>query len=149
MRNKRELNARLKGATLGDADGDADDTLKWIKRSKKKEKELAKKRQEELESRDRAFQDEYTESEHFPGLSLSFQSLTNRLSEDLAGLKVSHDFEELAEGEDRILTLKDSRILDNEGRSIPRKCENVNSRVISQRMSYRTSIWRKTSALRS
>ena len=72
MRNKRELNARLKGATLGDADGDADDTLKWIKRSKKKEKELAKKRQEELESRDRAFQDEYTESEHFPGLSLSF-----------------------------------------------------------------------------
>ena len=31
------------------------------------------------------------------------------------GLKVNHDFEELDEGEDRILTLKDSRILDNEG----------------------------------
>ena len=41
MRNKRELNAKLKGATLGDAEGDVDDTLKWIKRSKKKEKELA------------------------------------------------------------------------------------------------------------
>lgn len=35
--------------------------------------------------------------------------------EDLEGLKVSHDFEDLAEGEARILTLKDSRILDNEG----------------------------------
>ena len=36
---------------------------------------------------------------------------------DLEGLKVAHDFEELGEGEDRILTLKDSRILDNEGMS--------------------------------
>jgi U4/U6.U5 tri-snRNP-associated protein 1 len=34
---------------------------------------------------------------------------------DLEGLKVSHDFEGMEEGEDRILTLKDSRILDNEG----------------------------------
>lgn len=38
---------------------------------------------------------------------------------DLAGLKVSHDFEKLNEGEDRILTLKDSRILDNEGALLP------------------------------
>ena len=66
MRNKRELNARLKGATLGDLDGDVDDTLKWIKKSKKKEKELAKKRQEELENMDKVFQgDEYTESASF------------------------------------------------------------------------------------
>lgn len=36
-------------------------------------------------------------------------------SEDLAGLKVGHDFEGLGEGEDRVLTLKDSRILDDEG----------------------------------
>lgn len=34
---------------------------------------------------------------------------------DLEGLKVSHDFDTLDEGEARILTLKDSRILDNEG----------------------------------
>lgn len=34
---------------------------------------------------------------------------------DLEGLKVSHDFTEMDEGEARILTLKDSRILDNEG----------------------------------
>lgn len=36
-------------------------------------------------------------------------------AEDLEGLKVAHDFEELDEGEERILTLKDSRILENEG----------------------------------
>ncbi|RDB26410.1 U4/U6.U5 tri-snRNP-associated protein 1 [Hypsizygus marmoreus] len=95
VRNRRELNASLKGSTLGDVDGDVDDTLKWIKRSKKKEKELAKKRQEELESMDKAFQEEYTER-------------------DLVGLKVSHDFDEMDEGDARILTLKDSRILDNE-----------------------------------
>jgi U4/U6.U5 tri-snRNP-associated protein 1 len=63
VRNRRELNASLKGTTLGDADGDVDDTLKWVKKSKKKEKELAKKRQEELERMDKAFQgEEYTES---------------------------------------------------------------------------------------
>ena len=64
MRNKRELNAKLKGTTLGDAEGDVDDTLKWIKRSKKREKELAKKRQEELESMDKMLQEEYSEREY-------------------------------------------------------------------------------------
>ena len=48
---------------MGDADADTDDTLKWIKKSKKREKELAKKRQAELESMDKVFQEEYTESE--------------------------------------------------------------------------------------
>ena len=116
VRNKRELNAKLKGTTLGDADGDADDTLKWIKRSKKKEKELAKKRQEELENMDKVFQgEEYSESESY--VSLFRWAVLTFIPEDLVGLKVSHDFEELAEGEDRILTLKDSRILDNEGKS--------------------------------
>ncbi|PSR75548.1 hypothetical protein PHLCEN_2v9028 [Hermanssonia centrifuga] len=95
VRNKRELNAKLKGTTLGDAEDDVDDTLKWIKRNKKKEKELARKRQEELEHMDKVFQEDYSEK-------------------DLAGLKVSHDFEGMEEGEQRILTLKDSRILENE-----------------------------------
>ncbi|KAN0092738.1 SART-1 family domain containing protein [Tylopilus felleus] len=96
VRNRRELNASLTGATLGDPDGEVEDTLKWIKKAKKHEKELARKRQLELENMDKVFQgDEYTEK-------------------DLEGLKVTHDFNELAEGDARILTLKDSRILDNE-----------------------------------
>ncbi|KAF7312254.1 hypothetical protein MIND_00238400 [Mycena indigotica] len=95
IKNRRELNASLQGTTLGDPEGD-EDTLKWVKKSKKREKELAKKRQQELENMDQMFQAEYTER-------------------DLEGLKVSHDFEDLGEGDARILTLKDSRILDNEG----------------------------------
>ena len=63
VRNRKELNASLKGTTLGDADGNTDDALKWIKRAKKREKELAKKRQEEMDNMDKAAQDEYTESE--------------------------------------------------------------------------------------
>ncbi|KAI5981919.1 SART-1 family-domain-containing protein [Pisolithus albus] len=96
VRNKRELKTSLSGATLGDPDGDTEDTLKWIKRAKKREKELAKKRQQELENMDKAFQGEdYTER-------------------DLVGLKVGHDLDQLAEGDAHVLTLKDSRILDNE-----------------------------------
>ena len=113
VRNKRELNAKLKGATLGEAEGDVDDTLKWIKRSKKKEKELAKKRQQELENMDKVFQEEYTESAYHS--SHGAAHFTDFTVEDLEGLKVSHDFEAMEEGEERILTLKDSRILEDEG----------------------------------
>jgi U4/U6.U5 tri-snRNP-associated protein 1 len=63
VRNRRELNASLKGTTLGDADEDTDDALKWIKKAKKREKELAKKREEEMDIMDKAVQDEYSESE--------------------------------------------------------------------------------------
>lgn len=58
------MNASLKGATLADA-ADVDDTLGWIKRSKKKAKELAKKRQEELDAMDKALQEEYSESKFY------------------------------------------------------------------------------------
>jgi U4/U6.U5 tri-snRNP-associated protein 1 len=44
--------------------------------------------------------------------------LTPSILGDLVGLKVSHDFDEMDEGEARILTLKDSRILDDEGNII-------------------------------
>lgn len=71
VRNRQELNASLKGATLGDATGDTDDALKWIKKAKKREKELAKKRQEELDSADKAIQDEYSESTSTPLLASS------------------------------------------------------------------------------
>jgi U4/U6.U5 tri-snRNP-associated protein 1 len=65
VKNKRELNSSLKGATLGDPDNKDDDTLKWIKRSRKREKELAKKRLEELSKMDDTFLADYSESTHF------------------------------------------------------------------------------------
>jgi U4/U6.U5 tri-snRNP-associated protein 1 len=62
VKNRRELNASLKGTTLGDADAEVDDTLAWLKRSKKKEKAMAKKRQQEIENMDKQFLEEYNES---------------------------------------------------------------------------------------
>lgn len=62
MRNKRELHARLKGATLGDADDDADNTKTWLKKSKKRGKELEAKRLKEIESANNSIQDQYDES---------------------------------------------------------------------------------------
>ncbi|KAG6373485.1 SART-1 family-domain-containing protein [Boletus reticuloceps] len=56
VRNRRELNASLTGATLGDPDGDSEDTLKWVKRAKKREKELARKGQLARENMDNVFQ---------------------------------------------------------------------------------------------
>jgi hypothetical protein len=46
---------------------------------------------------------------------LPYTSNVRLFVEDLAGLKVSHDLSKLEDGESHILTLKDSRILDNEG----------------------------------
>lgn len=63
MRNRRELNARLKGATLGDADDDADNTKAWLKKTKKKEKELAAKKSKGTEGTNNTIQDVYDESE--------------------------------------------------------------------------------------
>lgn len=147
MRNRRELNASLKGVTLGDADGDTGSALKWLKTSKKREKELVKKRQEELEQMDKVFEGrEYTErKQHLISQMLVYAN--DPCIGDLEGLKVSHDFDELNEGDARILTLKDSRILDNEG-----KCKYFHILIIllmvEQRMSYRTLRWQRQKRIR-
>jgi hypothetical protein len=64
VRNKQQLRASLKGKTLGQADGDTTTSSRaWVQRSREKEKEMAKKRQEEIENMDRALRgEEYTES---------------------------------------------------------------------------------------
>lgn len=85
---------------------------------------MAKKRQEELEQMDKVFQAEYTERT-LPQLRCSVLVLTSN-TDDLEGLKVSHDFDNLDEGEARILTLKDSRILDNEGTTITHRLDPNN-----------------------
>jgi hypothetical protein len=53
-------------------------------------------------------------------VSIATVALSHRTNttfvEDLVGIKVGHDLDGLVEGEEQILTLKDSRILDNEGK---------------------------------
>lgn len=96
---------------------------------------------------DKAFQDEYTESASIPPVVLRAPTHTDHSTEDLEGLKVSHDFEGMEEGEARILTLKDSRILDNEGVS---RCvvPQALTHDFAQRTSSRISTWPKRSERR-
>ncbi|GMK59988.1 hypothetical protein CspeluHIS016_0902050 [Cutaneotrichosporon spelunceum] len=94
-KNQRALNAKMTGSTLGDAGrDDALDAKSWArklgKRNKKREAELAARRQREMDEADRVVYGE----------------------EDLMGLKVAHDTDAFVEGE-TILTLKDSRVLED------------------------------------
>lgn len=98
--NRLALNAKLKGQTLGAAAEaeDDEDALGWIKKQRKRAKKLAK----ELEM---AKQREAEQAELERGVYGE---------EDLRGLKVSHAMDDVEEGQEMILTLKDSRILDGE-----------------------------------
>ncbi|PYH45218.1 U4/U6-U5 snRNP complex subunit SNU66 [Aspergillus saccharolyticus JOP 1030-1] len=94
-RDLAQRNAKLEGATLGEAE--TEDTKTWLmqtkKRQKKIEKERARRLAEELEERERAA--EYSAA-------------------DLAGIKVGHEIDDFGGGEDHILTLKDTTIDENE-----------------------------------
>ena len=108
LQNQRALKAKLKGATLGDSSKDDSlDTAAWLKKQKKRakqrEKELAERRAREMEEADRAAA--YDER-------------------DLEGLKVGHGAEAFESGEDVILTLKDSRVLGEDGKSLNARAEH-------------------------
>ncbi|KAF3388917.1 U4/U6.U5 tri-snRNP-associated protein snu66 [Penicillium rolfsii] len=98
-RDIAQRNLKLQGATLGESDGADLDTKAWLmqakKRSKKIEKERARKLAEELEERERAAAAQYT-------------------AEDLAGIKVGHAIGDFEGGEEHILTLKDAAVDDEE-----------------------------------
>lgn len=90
------MNAKLKGSTLGETNkDDALSAKNWIKTQKKRagkrEKELAERRQREMDEADRVAYGE----------------------DDIVGLKVTHGADAFEEGE-TILTLKDTRVLDGE-----------------------------------
>jgi len=60
-RDRSALNEKLSGHTLGEASHDEKEDIKsWIRRTKKRERELAAKRAEELEIQDQQFQTGYT-----------------------------------------------------------------------------------------
>lgn len=102
-RNQRDLRRQLRGPTLGDADpaeasgsADPENTAKWLKQAQKRAKENAARRAREEEEQEAAVRATYGEA-------------------DLAGLRVAHDVDDfdLQAGEEgKVLTLRDSRILD-------------------------------------
>ena len=108
-RNAKERAKKLSGVGLGEAEvkredaaggDDEADTKAWVKRQKKRAKELAAKRAKQLEEMEKLAEE---------------QGLAKYGEEDLAGIKVAHGQQDFEEGQDTILTLKDSRILDDEG----------------------------------
>ncbi|GAA6002424.1 hypothetical protein JCM10207_001112 [Rhodosporidiobolus poonsookiae] len=110
-RNQKERQRKLVGVGLGAADEDeervkqeteGDNARAWVKKQKKRAKELAEKRAREQEEADRLAEQEERERASKYG------------EEDLKGLKVAHGADVFEEGEDTVLTLKDSRILDDE-----------------------------------
>ncbi|GAA5911034.1 hypothetical protein JCM6882_006753 [Rhodosporidiobolus microsporus] len=113
-RNQKDRVKKLVGRGLGDADEDeamrekvkqeteGDNTKAWVKKQKKRAKELAEKRAKEQEEADRLAEEEEKERASKYG------------EEDLKGLKVAHGADAFDEGEEAVLTLKDSRILDDE-----------------------------------
>lgn len=92
--------AQLEGKGLGEEDENEEDTTTWVKKMKRRQKKLAEKMGKEKEEE----------------LERAAKEHKEYGAEDLAGVRVGHDFEELREGEEgTILTLKDSTIEENEG----------------------------------
>jgi len=95
-KEKRQLASKLKGKSLGELSDDEDDSaLAWVQKQKKMVEKRAKEA-EELEK------------------SVENQAKSEYKSQHLKGLKISHDVGDIQSGEVKILTLKDSTILENE-----------------------------------
>lgn len=99
IKKARELaqrNAVLAGKGLADDDDDLD-TKSWLKSQKKRQKriEAERKAAEEKEAAEAARIAEHTAA-------------------DLAGVKVAHDMATFLDGDDQVLTLKDTGVLENE-----------------------------------
>jgi len=88
--------AKLEGKGLGDADEGEDMSAKaWLMKQKKRQKEIEKARKKEQELAD-------------------VEAAAVCTAKDLAGVKVGHELDTFEEGEEQVLTLKDTTIDENE-----------------------------------
>ncbi|KAI8814202.1 SART-1 protein [Cladochytrium replicatum] len=96
--NKRKLNKKLTGKTLGEAsDDEGDDPMAWIQKQRERERQrqkaLAEKKAKELESMDN-------------GIVYD--------AANLKGLRVAHKVSDIQDAGETVLVLKDSTIEENE-----------------------------------
>jgi len=73
-RDRRALNEKLSGPTLGEPGEEEKEDLKsWIKRTKKRQRELAERKSREFKSQDQQSQEEYTSGRgNFGKLEMTF-----------------------------------------------------------------------------
>ena len=108
---------------LGEAaDADDDDMMAWVNKSRKIEEKRRKEERKKAEELARKLAEQDDEAEESEGDEIYG-------GKDLAGMRVRHGLEDVAEGETMILTLKDSSILDDKLQGINEEddeLENVN-----------------------
>lgn len=120
-RDRAQRLATLKGKGLGELDDeDEGDAKSWLKSMKKKQKKISESRKQQEEA---------------DAAAEAARKAADYSSKDLAGVKVGHDMSTLLDGDDQILTLKDSAVLgeDDEGDELEnlslREQEKLNERL--------------------
>ncbi|KAK9778657.1 putative SART-1 protein [Seiridium cardinale] len=89
----------LEGKGLGEADGDDLDAKSWLLNQKKRQKRIDKARKLE---------------EELAAAEAAAAAAVQYTSKDLAGVKVTHEISAFEDGDEQILTLKDSNIIGDE-----------------------------------
>ncbi|KAF6834363.1 sart-1 family protein [Colletotrichum plurivorum] len=99
-RDQAQRFASLEGKGLGEVDDDGDvDAKAWLKAQKKRQKAIEKTRKLEEEQ---------------AAAEAAALAAVEYTSKDLAGVKVAHELDNFIDGDEQILTLKDSTIDQNE-----------------------------------
>ncbi|KAI1095453.1 SART-1 protein [Rostrohypoxylon terebratum] len=111
-RDAAKRNEILEGKGLGDADEGELDTKAWLISQKKRQKQIDKARK---------LEEELAAAEAEAAAAIQYTS------KDLAGVKVGHEIGAFEDGEEQILTLKDSNILGNDDEEGD-ELENINLR---------------------
>ncbi|KAI1799399.1 SART-1 protein [Daldinia bambusicola] len=101
----------LQGKSLGEADDDDVDTKSWLISQKKRQKQIEKARK---------LEEELAAAEAQAAATIQYTS------KDLAGVKVGHEIGSFEDGEEQVLTLKDTDVLGDEEEGD--ELENVNLR---------------------
>lgn len=99
-REKAQLHAVMEGKGLGEVEDSGDVSAKdWLMAQKKRQKKIAKARK---------LEEELAAAEAEAAAAIQYTS------KDLAGIKVAHDTADFLDGDNQILTLKDTTIEENE-----------------------------------
>ncbi|KAG6318699.1 hypothetical protein E4U22_005176 [Claviceps purpurea] len=125
-RDEAQRFAVLEGKALGEADDKGDvDAKSWLMGQKKRQKKIDKLRKLE---------------EELAAAEAAAAAAVEYTSKDLAGIKVAHDTSQFLDGQDQVLTLKDTTIDENEDQGD--ELENLDMRE-TEKLSERLDLKKK------